>query len=173
MKKLSVIIISSLMISAFLVSCSDTKQVKTEIPKVQTENVQVKSGGADDFVIDAINRQVKDFSIDGFPGGSAKISKNEDLENMKKIVGYVKPIIAKIPDGYVMQITGHCANYESDVKRKKVSTARAEKIYNELKKAGVSGKKMVARGVGSDEPSANYGDKDAKQRRVSFKVVKK
>ena len=57
--------------------------------------------------------------------------------------------------------------------RKRVSTARAEKIYNELKKAGVSGKKMTAIGVGSDEPLTDYGDKDAKQRRVSFKAVKK
>ncbi len=173
MKKLLVIVISSLMLMVLSVSCSDTKQTKTEPPKVQTDNIQVKAGGGDDFAVDAINKQVKDFAIDGFPGGSAKIKKNEDLENMKKIVGYVKPIIAKIPDGYVMQITGHCANYESDATRKKVSTARAEKIYNELKKAGVSGNKMTARGVGSDVVREGYSDKDPKQRRVSFKAVKK
>jgi len=177
MKKLLILAIAPLMVSAFLSSCSDSKQVKTETVKTETaktevEAPKVKSGG-DNFVIDEINDQIKGFSIDGFHGGSAKLDKNEDLENMKKIVGYVKPIIAKIPAGYVMQITGHCANYDSDATRKKVSKARAEKIYTELKKAGAGAKKMTYRGAGSDELREGYSDKDVKQRRVSFKAVKK
>ncbi len=175
MKKTLVLIISSLMIIGFLSSCSDSKQTKTETVKsesTETKAPQVKSGGGD-FAIDAINDQVKGFSIDGFPGGSAKLSKNKDLENMKKIVALVKPIIAQIPDGYVMQITGHCANYESDSRQKNVSKSRAAKVYNELKKAGVGAKKMSYKGVGSSEPIEGYSDKDDKQRSVSFKAVKK
>ncbi len=180
MKKIVSLIISSLMIMAFFSSCSDSKQTKTETVKsdtvktneAETKTPQVKSGGSD-FAIDAINDQVKGFSIDGFPGGSAKLSKNKDLENMKKIVALVKPIIAKIPDGYVMQITGHCANYESDAKQKNVSANRAAKVYSELKKAGVGAKKMSYKGVGSSEPIEGYSDKDSKQRSVSFKAVKK
>lgn len=165
-------IISSIMMIAFLVSCSGAQQTKTEPVKSTVTEPNVKSGG-DDFAIDAINRQVKGFAIDGFPGGSAKLKKNEDLENMKKIVGLVKPIIETIPAGYVMQITGHCANYESKATQKRVSTARAAKIYDELKKAGVAASKMSYKGVGSDELAEGYADKDAKQRRVSFKAVKK
>jgi len=176
MKKILGLILSSLMIMA-ITSCAGTQQPKTETvkaPVTETKDIQVKSGsGGDGMAIDAINRQVKDFAIDGFPGGSSKLKKNEDLENMKKIVSLVKPIIDTIPDGYVMQITGHCASYNSKAAQKRVSTARAAKIYNELKKAGVSAKKMSYKGVGINEPAEGYDGKDARQRRVSFKAVKK
>ena len=175
MKKILILIISALMM-AFLISCAGTQQTKTDTVKTDTvktasTDTKVSSGG--NMAVDAINSQVKGFAVDGFPGGSSKLKANEDLENMKKIVGLVKPIIAEIPAGYVMQITGHCANYESKSRQKSVSTARAEKIYNELKKAGVSGKKMSYKGVGADEPLEGYGDKDAKQRSVTFKAIKK
>ena len=169
MKKALVLILSSLMMLA-LISCAGTQQTTVKTA-ADTTDTKVSSGG--NMAVDAINSQVKGFSIDGFPGGSAKLSKNEDLENMKKIVGLVKPIIDKVPDGYVMQITGHAANYNSKSEQKRVSTARAQKIYNELKNAGVGAKKMSYKGVGIDEPAAGYGDKDDQQRRVSFKAVKK
>lgn len=183
MKKLLSLIISLFMITAFFSSCSDSKQtktdtVKTEAAKTDTAksgDMQVKSGasGADSLAINAINSQVKGFAIDGFPGGSSKLSKNEDLEKMKRIVGIVKPIIDQIPAGYIMQITGHAANYESKAKQKRVSTERAAKVYNELKKAGVAAAKMSYKGVGVDEPLEGIDGKDAKQRSVSFKAVKK
>ncbi len=174
MKKVLGLVLSSLMIIALLVSCGETakQQTKTETADT-TKDMKVKSGSGDNMAIDAINRQVKDFSIDGFPGDSAKLSKNEDLENMKKIVKLVKPIIESIPDGYVMQITGHAANYNSKARQKSVSTSRAAKIYDELKKSGVPTKKMTYKGVGADDPDSRYSDKDFKQRRVSFKAVKK
>lgn len=168
MKKSLILTISSLMIIAFLSSCSDTKLTKTG-----TIDPQVKSGSGDSFAIDEINRQVKGFSIDGFPGGSSKLAKTKDLKNMEKIVGLAKPIIAQIPDGYVMQITGHCADYESVAEQKRVSTDRAGKVYSELKKAGVAAKKMSYKGVGVDEPLESYSGKDAKQRCVTFRALKK
>ena len=167
MKKALVLIVSSFMMMA-LISCAGTQQTTVKAPETDTK---VSSGG--NMAVDAINSQVKGFSIDGFKQGTAKIDKNEDLENMKKIVGIVKPIIEKVPDGYVMQITGHAANYNSKSEQKRVSTDRAAKIYSELKKAGVPASKMSYKGVGIDEPAAGYGDKDAQQRRVSFKAVKK
>lgn len=177
MKKILSLGISALIIAFFFSSCSKKEQVKTETVKTaaaETKQPEVKAGaGSSDFAIDAINRQVSGFAIDGFPGGSAKLKKNEDLENMKKIVGLLKPIINSVPDGYVMQMTGHCANYSSKAEQKRVSTARAAKIYNELKKAGVSSKKMSYKGVGSDQPAEGYSDKDIKQRRVTFIAVKK
>lgn len=168
MKKGFIAVISSLMMTAFISSCSDTKQVKADPP--QNENVQVK---ASVFSIEPVNAQIKDFSVDGFPGGSSKLKKNKDLENMKKIVEIVKPVIDTIPDGYVMQITGHCANYDSKATKQRVSTARAKKVYEELKAAGVSADKMIYKGVSADEPDEKYGAKDFRQRKVSFKVVQK
>ena len=177
MKKVSSLIITSLMIIAFFSSCSNSKQAKTETVKaepVKTEapDLKVKAGG-DSMVIDEINNMVKGFYITGFPGGSSKLKKSEDLENMKKIVALIKPIIAKVPEGYVMQITGHCADYESAAKQKRVSNDRAAKIFTELKKSGVAAKKMTFKGAGSSEPIEGYSGKDVKQRSVSFKAVKK
>ncbi|MCL2154706.1 MAG: OmpA family protein [Leptospirales bacterium] len=162
MKKALILSISSLMVIAFLSSCGDG-QVKDD----------PAAGAGGDYVIDSINKQVKDFSIDGFAGGSAQLKENEDLENMKKIVSIVHPMIEKIPDGYEMQITGHCADFDSAAMKKSVSTARAKKVYDELKNAGASESKMAYKGVGIDEPIPGLDGKDARQRRVSFQAVKK
>jgi outer membrane protein OmpA-like peptidoglycan-associated protein len=159
MKKALILGVSSLMMIAFLSSCGQVKE-----PTV---------GSGSDYVLDSINKQVKDFSIDGFKGGSATVDNSENLENMKNIVSIVKPIITKIPDGYAMEITGHCADYDTAAIRKNVSTARAKKVYDELKKAGTPEAKMTYRGAGAEEPDPRYGTKDPKQRRVSFKAVKK
>ena len=163
MKKTLVFCISSLMMMAFLISCGE-KQVK--------EQPTVSSGGSD-YVIDQINKKVKDFSIDGFSGGSATMKENEDFENLKRIVSTVKPLIEQIPDGYVMQISGHCADYDSAAMKKSVSTARAKKVYDELKAAGAAESKMTYKGVGIDDPLPGVDLKDFSQRRVSFKAVKK
>ena len=170
MKKVLLLVLS-VSLAAFLVSsCSDTAQVQ-DTPD-QTPTVKADAG-ADDFAVKAINNQVKGFSIDGFPGAKATLTKNEDLENMKRIVGLVKPIIEKVPDGYVMQITGHAADYPTPALQRSVSNARAKKIYDELKKAGVPAEKMTYKGVGISDPREGYSNKDFAQRRVSFKAVKK
>ncbi|HOQ12873.1 MAG TPA: OmpA family protein [Spirochaetota bacterium] len=173
MKKYISLLLAVVVSAAFALSCAQTtQQAKTEVKQETTPKVKSDAGDSD-MAVSMINRQVKDFSIDGFRGGSAKLSKNEDLENMKKIVALVKPIIEKVPDGYVMQITGHAANYNSTAMQMSVSKARAAKIYDELKKAGVPASKMTYKGVGINEPLEGYSDKDPKQRRVSFKAVKK
>ena len=160
MKKALIFGISSLMMIFLFTSCETTQT---------TPNV----ASTGDIAVDAINKKVAGFSIDGFHGGSSNMNQNENLENMKNIVSIVKPLIAQIPDGYVMQITGHCADYDSAAMKKSVSTARAKKVYDELKGAGAAESKMTYKGVGIDEPLAGYDGKDPKQRRVSFKAVKK
>ncbi len=171
MKKALYLIVLSLLASLVFVSC-ETQQAKTDVQQDTTPTVKADAGDGD-IAVKAINNQVEDFSIDGFPGGSSKLSKNEDLENMKKIVTLVKPIIGQIPAGYIMQITGHAADYPTKALQSSVSKQRAAKIYNELKKAGVPVSKMTYKGVGIAEPLKGYDGKDPKQRRVSFKAVKK
>jgi outer membrane protein OmpA-like peptidoglycan-associated protein len=171
MKKAFYLLFVSILSTLLLVSC-ESQQPKTDVKQDVTQKVKSDAGDGN-MAVSMINRQVGDFSIDGFPAGGSKISKNDDLENMKKIVGLVKPIIEQIPDGYVMQITGHAADYPTKSLQASVSKARAAKIYNELKKAGVPASKMTYKGVGIDEPLSGYDGKDGKQRRVSFKAVKK
>lgn len=181
MKKIINLLITLLIISVFASACAsgdsqtktDDKQTKTEDKQTKTDDKKVKSDAGDDFIVNGINDEIKDFSIDGFPGGSAKIKNNDDLNSMKKIISLLKGIIAKLPEGYVMQIIGHCADYESNAVQQKVSEQRALKIYNELKKAGVPASKISYKGVGSSDPLSGVDAKSPKQRRVSFKAVKK
>lgn len=170
MKKVLFLVLSVSLAAFLFSSCSDTAQVQ-DTPDT-TPTVKADTGG-DDFAVKAINNQVRGFSIDGFPGAKATLTKNEDLENMKRIVGLVKPIIEKVPDGYVMQITGHAADYPTPALQKSVANARAKKIYDELRNAGVPAAKMTYKGVGISEPREGYSNKDFAQRRVSFKAVKK
>lgn len=170
MKKVLFLVLSVSLAAFLFSSCSDTAQVQ-ETPDT-TPTVKADAGG-DDMAVRAINNQVKGFSIDGFPGAKATLSKSEDLENMKRIVGLVKPIVEKVPEGYVMQITGHAADYPTPAIQRSVSNARAKKIYDELKKAGVPANKMTYKGVSSSEPREGYSNKDFIQRRVSFKAIKK
>lgn len=172
MKKVLFLVLSVSLAAFLFSSCSDTAQVQ-ETPDTSTAPIVKADTGGDDMAVRAINNQVRGFSIDGFPGAKATLSKSEDLENMKRIVGLVKPIIEKIPDGYVMQITGHAADYPTPAIQRSVSNARAKKIYNELRKAGVPAEKMTYKGVGISEPREGYSNKDFIQRRVSFKAVKK
>ncbi|HOP62493.1 MAG TPA: OmpA family protein [Spirochaetota bacterium] len=165
MKKAFYLILVSILATFLLASC-ESQQPKTDTPTV-------KADGGGDAAVSMINNQVGDFSIDGFPGGSSKLKASEDLENMKRIVELVKPIVEQVPDGYVMQITGHAADYPTKALQRSVSKGRAYKVYSELKKAGVPAAKMTYKGVGISEPLSGYDGKDAKQRRVSFRAVKK
>jgi len=176
MKKSLHILIGAVILAFTFNACGGAgQQVKTETAKetkTEEKQVQVKADAGGDIAVNAINDQVGGFYITGFRGGSSKIDRNKDLEYMKKIVKLVKPIIDKVPDGYVMEITGHCADYESAAEQKRVSEERAKTIYNELKKAGASAKKMTYRGAGTDEPLKGVDGKDPRQRRVSFKAIK-
>lgn len=154
----------------FSLSCAQTA-VQTKSDMVQAPKVKAEAG--DDTAVRMINEQVKGFSIDGFPGGSSKLRKNADLKNMKRIVTLIKPIIDSIPDGYIMQITGHAADYPTAKLQKSVSTQRAKAVYRELVKSGVPAAKLSYRGAAISEPLEGYPGKSPKQRRVSFKAVKK
>ncbi len=174
MKKSLQILLGSMIIAFLFSACGGGEQVKTE-QKTDDSQIKVQStgGGGDEYVIQTINDEIDEFFIDGFSGDSAKIKDKEDMEKMNKIVALVKPIVDRVPDGYVMQITGHTADYESVARQKKVSEARAKAVYDALIKEGVPAAKLTYRGVGSSELREGYSAKDFAQRRVSFKAVKK
>jgi hypothetical protein len=90
MKKSLYILLAVFVSAALFISCAQTtQQAKTDVKQETTPKVKADAGDGD-MAVSMINRQVSGFSIDGFPGGSSKLNKNEDLENMKKIVGLVK-----------------------------------------------------------------------------------
>jgi outer membrane protein OmpA-like peptidoglycan-associated protein len=89
----------------------------------------------------------------------------------------VKGVIDKLPEGYVLQVTGHtdARGPEGPVGAKpgniKISTDRAKAVFDALKAKGVTSPKMTYKGVGSSELIPGVDPKDAQQRRVTFKVV--
>lgn len=162
--------LSAVITFVFLLSCAQTV-VQTKTDTVQAPKVKADAG--DDMAVKMINEEIKGFSIDGFPGGSSKLRKNADMKNMKRIISLIKPFIDKVPDGYVMQVTGHSADFPTVKLQKSVSTQRAKAVYMELIKSGVPEKKLSYRGADISEPLEGYPGKSTKQRRVSFKAVKK
>ncbi len=165
-------IVTGMMISAIvlLAACGGT-QKKTDQKKVDTEPM-VQSNSTP-IVVTTVNNQLDTVSIDGFNGNSSKLKNRTSVSNMVKIVKMVKPLIDKLPDGYVMVIRGHCANFLPQSRISSVSKMRARTIYNQLRKAGVPASKIKWRGLGVEQLLSDYDGKDAKQRRVSFKAEKK
>ena len=89
----------------------------------------------------------------------------------------IKRILAEIPDGYVLQVTGHtCARGPELAEGRKpgntkLSNDRARTIYNNLVREQVDSSKLTYRGVGSEQLNNQFDSRDARQRRVSFRVV--
>jgi outer membrane protein OmpA-like peptidoglycan-associated protein len=94
----------------------------------------------------------------------------------KSVAPVVKDILKNLPEGYVLQITGHTDTSGPELPtgdkpgNLKISLERALTVYNALKNAGVDTDKMICRGVGSREPLENAPPEQ--QRRVTFKLVK-
>jgi outer membrane protein OmpA-like peptidoglycan-associated protein len=91
----------------------------------------------------------------------------------------VKEVINNLPEGYVLQVTGHSDGRgpEDPVGAKpgniKISTDRAKAVYDSLGRQGITSPKMTYKGIGSSEPISGIDPDDAQQRRVTFKVVPK
>ena len=87
----------------------------------------------------------------------------------------VKEVIAEMPEGYVLEITGHHNQHPDKDKRKDdgkggLSRQRAKDVYNYFVKNGVPKEKMTYRGAGSAERDESLSRE--KNRRVTFKLVK-
>jgi outer membrane protein OmpA-like peptidoglycan-associated protein len=129
--------------------------------------------------ISSLNQQLTNNSIGGFAYKSSKLDSAKWDVWAKKASPIVKEIISKLPDGYVLQITGHAdaSGPEDPTGYKpgnlKISTDRAKTIYDALKKADINSPKIIYKGIGSEELLNGYDPKAPEQRRVTFKIVSK
>jgi outer membrane protein OmpA-like peptidoglycan-associated protein len=73
-----------------------------------------------------------------------------------------------------MQVEGHTDSSGAAGHNKELSQKRAESVRAFLVKAGVSSKRLVAKGFGPDKPIADNGTDDGKEknRRVEFNILK-
>ena len=130
-------------------------------------------------LISAQNKQLADNSLDGFGYKSSKLPAQKWDRWAKSAAPVVKEILQKIPEGYVLQVTGHAdaSGPEEPVGNKpgniKISKDRAYTVYSALKRAGIDSPKMTYKGIGSSELLDGVDPKGADQRRVTFKVMPK
>lgn len=135
--------------------------------------------GDNSTLISAQNEQLTKSSIGGFGYKSSKMPANQWDSWAKSTAPVIKEILLKIPEGYVLQVTGHTdgSGPEQPEGNKpgnsKISTDRAYTVYSALKKAGIDSPKLTYKGIGSSELLEGVDPKANEQRRVTFKVMPK
>lgn len=133
-----------------------------------------KDSGVD---VSSLNRQLSDHSIGGFAYKSSKLDTAKWDRWARTAAPLVKEIISKLPEGYVLQATGHAdaSGPEEPTGNKpgniKISTDRAKAVYDALKRANIDSPKVTYKGIGSDELLSEFDSRAAEQRRVTFKIV--
>lgn len=151
--------------SVFMISCASTEVQQT--PTIGS-----------DAIVATQNKQLAKVPVDGFAVNSSNVP-SQKWDSWAKIAApVVKGIIDNLPQGYVLQITGHTDSTGTEdastgfIGNKSLSDQRAQSVLNSLKKQGITSSKLVAKGVGSSESLDGVKAEDDSQRRVSFKVVK-
>jgi hypothetical protein len=125
----------------------------------------------------AANSELAQHSVGGFAYKRSDLSAAAWNSWFNANGSVIQRILAETPDGYVLQITGHTCSRGPELAegRKpgniKLSSDRARTVYNSLVRAGIDSSKLVHRGVGSSQPIDGIDPSDARQRRVSFRVV--
>lgn len=158
-----------------LIACGGGEQVKKDQPAPQ---VQASSISPDQWV-SASNEQLSKVPVEGFGYKSSNMPAQKWDRWATTAAPVVQNIINNLPEGYVLQVTGHsdARGPEEPVGNKpgniKISSDRAKTVYDALKRKGITSPKMTYKGVGSSESLPGYSSRDAAQRRVSFKVVSK
>ncbi len=125
------------------------------------------------------NQSLAKVPVKGFDYKSSKVPAQEWDQWADAAAPVVKGILDKLPDGYVLQVTGH-ADARGPEERMgakpgniKISADRAKAVYDALRRKGIESPNMTYKGVGSSEPTADCDPQDPCQRRVTFKVVPK
>ncbi len=164
----------------FAVACSSTEEKKPEAPKVEAPKVEapkveapvVSARSVDPSMkIDEYNTRLAKVSVVGLPAFQKTGGKKLD-EAAEKSLEESKSVLADMPEGYVLQISGHHNQHPDKSKRtgNGLSVQRAKYVYDYFVKNGVAKEKLAYRGAGSSENDKNLSRDE--NRRVTFKVVK-
>jgi outer membrane protein OmpA-like peptidoglycan-associated protein len=123
-------------------------------------------------IIDGLNEKLEKVALKGMPPFKVSLGAAKMDEYSQKALEVSKSAIAAIPEGYVLQITGHSNTHPNKALRKgdSLSIARAKYVHDYFVKNGVPKEKISYQGVGSSEYDKNLSHAD--NRRVTFKLVK-
>lgn len=167
MKRVSLLILIAIV--TIFMACESAPKKDESMPQTDTSSLFVSSS----------NEQLANIPVGGFGYKSSKVSPQKWDTWAKAAAPVVKGIIDKLPEGYVLQVTGHTdsSGPEEPVGNKpgniKISNDRAMTVFNSLKRQGITSPNMTYKGVGSSEPIEGVDTRDPSQRRVTFKVVPK
>ncbi len=175
MKKTWIILVG---LTLFAAQCSSTEkkteQPVVEQPKTEPEPQPVVQARSVDIgaQVDATNEKLASVAMLELPPFKASAGSAAFKSSAEKALETAKSIEGDIPEGYVLQITGHGNKHPDASKRKGVqlSVDRAKLVYDYFIKNGFPKEKLVYRGVGSAENDEKLTR--AQNRRVTFRVVK-
>ena len=183
---LSLILLAGLSLS--LTNCSSSEEKET--PKETTSSTTgttstVSSRDLNAALLDEINVALKDYRYPdgvrrrGFSYKHADIQAEDFKTWAKDNVSYIKDALAKLPEGYALEVTGHAdaSGPEEAEGAKKgngyYSQIRSDAVKDALVKQGIPADRIVTKASGSSKPISGFDEKDAINRRVTFQVVSK
>lgn len=152
--------------ASFLLQCAGT-------PKVQ----DTANASNDKQWITQSNAALAKHSLYDFPYKNSTLPDTDFQNWITASLPAVSEIIQKLPDGYVLQVTGHSdasgpeypeGNRPGNIR---ISQDRAKKVRDALVAKGINPEKLTFSGAGTSELLSQYQPKSNHQRRVTFKVV--
>lgn len=167
MKRITILLMGIIVFTFMACDSGQKKEPEVTTPKTDPGKIFVQTS----------NEQLANFPVAGFGYKSSSVPQQQWDAWAKNAAPVIKKVIDSMPEGYVLQVTGHTdsSGPEDPTGNKpgniKISSDRAKEVYDALKKAGITSPKMTFKGVGSSEPVDGVDGRDPKQRRVSFKVV--
>lgn len=97
-----------------------------------------------------------------------------------KFKSQIQQAIDAVGEGYQLQVTGHTCSIgprtapgDGRKGNEWYSAQRATGVKAALQNQGISVDKLAVKGVADDEPISGLDPKDQKNRRVTFKIIKK
>ncbi|TGL69991.1 OmpA family protein [Leptospira levettii] len=182
---LSLILLVGLSISFTNCSSSEEKETPKETSTTTDNTTTVSSRDLNGALLDEINVALKDYRYPdgvrrrGFSYKQADIQAEDFKTWAKDNVAYIKDALAKLPDSYAIEITGHAdaSGPEEAEGAKKgngyYSQIRSDAVKAALVKQGIPAERIVTKAAGSSKPISGFDEKDAINRRVTFQVVSK
>jgi len=176
------LLITALGAVILLAACSSTeKKVETPAPaptpvveaKPEPSPAVLGSRAVDPSdILDQLNEKLSKVAIKGIPPYAASLSGAEMTDYAEKAVSASKAALEAIPEGYVLQISGHSNPHPNKAYRKgnSLSVKRAKFVYDYFVEKGVPKEKLTFRGVESAEYDKSLSHDD--NRCVTFKIVK-
>lgn len=158
MKFKTLFLIQTLSLAAIFAACSST-------PKAEERSPSLGSG----MIIDAANGQLSKVPVVGFPPYGASMPITQFDQYGENAATAAKAVVASMPEGYKLQITGHANPVGAPAFIKSISLQRAKFVQAYFVKKGLEPKKMIAVGVGDTEQDPNLSREQ--NRRVTFKLV--